>query len=162
MDPHVFNNELQALLQEQFNCTQALENCAASAIAMQSAVASSDPAEASRQRDTLQGVVAKLVAYFERLRVVKVELERLDIVRALVAGPGAVGWARKLQKLRNRLAREQQQQQQQPQQQQQQQQQREEWKQAFRLAPKDIQQQLELSYIENVSGPVVCLDVWAA
>jgi uncharacterized FlaG/YvyC family protein len=154
MDTQMFNSELHALLQEQQKCTVALENCAASALAMQSAVATSD-AEASRQRDQLQSVVAKLVEYFERLRVVKVELERLDIVRGLVAGPGAMGWAKKLQKLRHKLAQQQQQQQQQPQQQQQQQQQREEWRQAFRMAPKDLQQQLELSYIENVSGSLV-------
>jgi hypothetical protein len=88
----------------------------------------------------LQQVVARLVSNFERLRVVNVELARRAIIKDLVAGGRSQWWSKRMQKLRAGLVS-----------QQQQQQQRDEWKQAFRMCPRDLQQQLEASFIADVS-----------
>lgn len=88
----------------------------------------------------LQQVVARLVSNFERLRVVNVELARRAIIKDLVAGGRSEWWSKRMQKLRAGLVS-----------QQQQQQQRDEWKQAFRMCPRDLQQQLEASFIADVS-----------
>jgi hypothetical protein len=165
MDPQLFMNELTALQQEQHNLTTALANLAEAVAAMRVLVAQSQAAAAAeagnadlaaaagKQLENMQQVVARLVGHFERLRVVKVELQRRAIMQDFVAGSGAARWAKRMQKLRAGFAAQQRQQRQQRQQQQQQpeQQQREEWRQAFRMCPRDLQQQLEASYIEDVS-----------
>lgn len=163
MDPQLFLNELTALQQEQHNLTTALANLAEAVAAMRVLVAQSQAAAAAeagnadlaaaagKQLENMQQVVARLVGHFERLRVVKVELQRRAIMQDFVAGSGAARWAKRMQKLRAGFAAPQRQQQQ-PQQQPPEQQQREEWRQAFRMCPRDLQQQLEASYIEDVSG----------
>jgi hypothetical protein len=157
MEPQLFLTELTALQQEQHNLTTALANLAEAVAAMRVLVAQSQAAAAAeagnadlaaaagKQLENMQQVVARLVGHFERLRVVKVELQRRAIMQDFVAGSGAARWAKRMQKLRAGLAA-QQQQQQQPEQQQ-----REEWRQAFRMCPRDLQQQLEASYIADVS-----------
>lgn len=99
----------------------------------------------------LQQVVARLVSNFERLRVVNVELARRAILSDLVAGSRASWWAKRMQKLRAGMGTLQQQQPQQAQPPQPLQQQRDEWRQAFRSCPRDLQQQLEASFIADVS-----------
>jgi hypothetical protein len=164
MPPPLFCAELAGLQQEQASLTTAIANLAESVAAMRVLVKQSQDAAAAQpgnaelaaaaaqQLENMQQVVARLVGHFERLRVVKVELQRRAIVQDTVAGRGADHWAKRMQKLRANMQQQQQQQQQQPSEQLQQQQQREEWRQAFRMCLRDLQQRLEASYIEDVSG----------
>jgi len=174
LEPNLFWSELQGCQQEERNLTTALANLAESVAAMRTLVADSQAAAAAdtgnhalaataaQQAENLQQVVTKLVQNFERLRSVQVELQRRAIAQDTVVGAGAKRWAERMQGLRRSRQQQQQSQQQQQQQSQQQQQQREEWRQAFRMAPRDVQQQLEASYVADVSISVVCKGCRAA
>lgn len=113
-------------------------------------------AAAAEYEEQLGSLVAQLVNEFESLQRLQASMQRLTLVEALVAGPGAAQWEGQLESLRSRQA-----------QRQVAAQQRsggqappppqhlmhaELWRSAFRAAPRELQHDLEVSFVDHVSA----------
>ncbi|WIA18803.1 hypothetical protein OEZ85_003486 [Tetradesmus obliquus] len=146
--------QFQLCLRRMHNLTESLQVMQSMLVKERAAAAAPDGADAAAAAATHEqqvlGLVAQLVNEFEQLQKIKQALARLAVLEHLVAGPGSNEWGKRLAALQ--AAQQQKQQQQHAAHQPGQPphfNQAEFWRAAFRAAPREVQSDLEMSFVEK-------------